>query len=252
MKKHPQFAILSVTAATISLLFMATTSLAQPRYPTNYPAKYPRVDYKAERIVLRPCRPRPNILRDGIYLGVGVGYDSYRIRQSVNVLDDDGIFDSANPAISGRGVVGDVFAGYGQYFEWFYIAGEIFTKYTSTHSGYTLNDYNSDFTVRQTYGASIIPGVRVNKAALIYARTGYSRTFFKVQENGTPIGNLGASNWGNGIDIGLGAEIAVYQNFSVRGDYVYTNYSSFRSQLGTKFSPSNSEFTLGLLYHFCL
>lgn len=245
MQKKPLF----VVAAT--LLLTSTVSLAQLRSHPPYPPQ----DYKAEKIVTRVpcCVSIPNSLRDGLYIGAGLGYDSYRIRQSINVLDASGILDQANPALSGRGLVGDVLGGYGQYFEWFYIAGEIFTKYTSTHSGYSLNAYNSDFAVRETYGFSIIPGVRLNRTALLYVRLGYARTFLKAQENGTALGNFESSNWGNGIDLGLGAEMAVYRNFSVRGEYVYTDYSSFRSNaLNTKFITSNSEFIVSLLYHFCL
>jgi opacity protein-like surface antigen len=73
----------------------------------------------------------------------------------------------------------------------------------------------------------------------------------KSQESGIVAGSASTTQWGNGLIAGLGLETAIDDRFSVRGEYNYISYGSYDSSLGTVFSPSNSQFMLGLLYHFC-
>jgi hypothetical protein len=79
-------------------------------------AGYQREDYKGEKITQVVYLPEKRIL-DGIYIGAALGYDSYRTRQSVNLVDIHGTLDAANPAIATRGFVEALFAGYGRYFD---------------------------------------------------------------------------------------------------------------------------------------
>src|SRR5688572_4902077 len=76
-------------------------------------------DYKNEHeIILIPCRL---VLKDGVYLGAGLGYDSYRLRQAIDLIGINGLPIVATPAITASGLLGNIFLGYGQYFRWFYI-----------------------------------------------------------------------------------------------------------------------------------
>lgn len=243
MKQYPRLSRFSAIILTSSLLLASTMSYAYKNYKGE--------DYKGE-VVVRPlstcCLMKE--LNDGIYIGLGLGYDSYRIRQNLGVTDIDGGLDQANPAIGARGVLGSVFAGYGQYFNWFYIAGEIFTNYSGAATSYSLNSYHSNFSARGSYGLGILPGLRLSVASLLYARLGFIRTSFQAQENGFSGPALNTTNWGNGFNYGLGMETVIYDKFSLRGEYTYTSYSSFSSAVGTKFSPTNTEFVMGLIYHF--
>ncbi len=58
-----------------------------------------------------PCPPIQK-LKDELYVGVGAGYDAYRIRQSFAVTDATGLARSGNPVLSANGIEGNLFAGY--------------------------------------------------------------------------------------------------------------------------------------------
>ena len=85
---------------------------------------------------------------------------------------------------------------------------------------------------------------------MVYVRLGYDRTLVKVTEKGTLLGGDSTKAWANGVDFGMGIETAIARHLSLRGEYIYTRDSTFDTKFDTTFSPSNSEFTLGLLYHF--
>lgn len=234
MKIRSHLSILSVFA-----LFLSSTCLGYGHF---------QEDYKGEHeVILAPCRL---VLKDGIYLGGGLGYDSYRLRQAIDVIGSNGTPIVATPAITANGLLGNVFFGYGQYFNWFYFGGEVFVKYSRTGSGFGLNVYDSDVSIRTSLGVSLLPGIKVTDTSLIYARVGYDRTRFKVNESGTLLGSDSRREWANGIDLGLGIETAIYRNFSLRGEYTYTSDSEFDTPFETSYSPSNNEFSIGLVYHF--
>lgn len=188
-------------------------------------------------------------LKDGIYLGAGLGYDAYRIRESVSVRDVTGVLDQANSTANPRGLVGQIFAGYGRYFDWFYIAGELMANYSDASASYSLNNYHNNVTIRESYGASILPGVLIKNVALVFFRVGYVRTFLKAQENMPTLFNDTTTHWGNGLGLGLGLEMLAYQAWSVRGEYRYANYSFFKSQVGTSFTPSDNQLVVSAIYH---
>jgi hypothetical protein len=54
--------------------------------------------------------PPPPALHDGFYTGLQGGYDSYRIRQKINLTG--GI--TSNPVLNATGVAGGIFVGYGK------------------------------------------------------------------------------------------------------------------------------------------
>lgn len=210
-------------------------------------AKHDYKDYKGE---VKPLVCVTPVLKDGIYLGGGLGYDSYRITQNIDVVDVSGGVDQGNPTIKANGWLGNIFAGYGRYFDWFYIAGEIFANYSGANTNYSLVNYHSDFNVRESFGASILPGISIKKVALAYMRVGYVRSFFSAHENMPTLFNETTTSWGNGLQAGLGLEALVYKNLSMRGEYTYTSYSSFRTSLKTTFKPADNQLSFGVLYHF--
>lgn len=231
----------------------------------TYRGDYWHTNYKAE--VLNPCPcivTKP--LHSGLYVGAGLGYDSYRIRQNVGIddiaLDGDADTLSLNPPIAAAGEDGSIFAGYGQYYDWFYIAGELFVKANTANTSFTILPdsilYNARINVRTNYGAAILPGIKLTDSSLFYGRLGAMRTSIKTQEFGNSVGTPSASfnetrtPWVNGVSLGVGIETAVYKNLSMRLEYNHTFYSSFISLISSKFSPSNNEVNVGLLYHFDL
>jgi outer membrane immunogenic protein len=245
MKKQLRFSIIS----TAALLAASTVSFAG--------ANYKGENYKGEAMAA-PC-PTPLMIKDGFYLGAQVGYDSYRVRQNVTLTDGiDSL--SSNPVLNPAGFVGGIFGGYGQYFDMYYLGGEIFvngsgaeTSYTTTATagGVTDSAY-SKVSVGTSYGISLLPGVKLNDASLLYVRLGWNRAQIKGQSSlTTATGTYSTSNnnWSNGFNYGLGVESAFYQNWSARLEYTHTNYNSFSSG-GSSFSPSDNQAMLGLIYHF--
>lgn len=218
----------------------------QPIYPV----------YKGEP-VRRPCCGVEG-LRDGLYVGLGVGYDAYKVRTSISEEDILGGLIQTNPELIGKGLDASIFAGYGLHFDWFYLGGEFFAKTSDATTSYNISssgfNYNTEFNVHSSFGLGLLPGVMVNEKYLIYARIGAVRTSVKTQETGSGglVGTFSDSDtqWINGLSGGLGLEGLLYEGFSLRGEYLYTSYSSFVSDLGTRYAPSDNEFTLGLLYHF--
>ena len=86
-----------------------------------------------------------------------------------------------------------------------------------------------------SWGGSVIPGVMVTDYTLGYIRLGGVSTRFMDQ----------GSNKG-GWQVGLGGQTAVAPNWDLRGEYVYTGYSSV-SGIG---KPNGDQFNLGVTYKF--
>lgn len=253
MKKNSRLSVISLTVSAASLLIASTAFAAHADYKNEV--------YKGEPVAVAPVPcPILNCLQDGAYVGAGLGYDAYKVRQSITVNDGVGSGTSFNPSLSARGFNGSIFAGYGQYYDRFYIAGEVSALSTAADMSYGMSNQDISFgtklTARASYGVAILPGLKVNDSTLVYIRLGYVRTSFKSQENETipafGVFNRGVSKstWGNGLNYGIGVETAVCRNVSVRGEYNYINYNSFNSPVGTKFAPSNNQFVISGIYHF--
>lgn len=206
---------------------------------------------------LVPCCT-PLHLLDGFYVGVGLGYDGYGFRQTLTATDDDLTPIALNPRLSAKGWVnGEIYGGYGLYFDKYYLAGEVLLNSSRADLSYALTSgaasYNTNVSFRESMGASLLPGIRLNRSTLGYARIGYMRTYMRVKEQGTaPLSTVSmvTTQWGNGLQFGMGLETAVWPYWQLRMEYTYITYRSFRTDLGTRFSPSNSQFLASVNYHF--
>src|SRR5690348_7837537 len=60
-------------------------------------------------------------LKDKLYIGVGVGYDSYRLLDKTTLIND-GTSDKEvfNPYLNATGLIANIFLGYGFYFDKFF------------------------------------------------------------------------------------------------------------------------------------
>jgi len=133
----------------------------------------------------------------------------------------------------------NVFAGYGAIVSpGLYLAGELNADITSAN----LSD--TDF-FKTTYGlgASVIPGLMLSDNTMLYGRLGLVRAKFR-----TP------NSLENGGQLGVGLQTRVTQNLDLRGEYIYTKYSSFSYRVdGVKInisSPTADQFNLALVYKF--
>jgi outer membrane immunogenic protein len=248
MQNKPRLTSLSLAVVATTLLLGSTSALA-----ANY-----KDEYKDVAPVVMPACVQ---LMDGFYVGAQVGYDNYSTRETTSVapaLSLGGTI-NGNPSVAANGWVGGLFLGYGMYFSNLYYLGlEVFGNGSGASESHNFtasngDSYNNKFTVGGSYGISLLPGIKLSNATLGYIRLGYNRASMKGQETSTPAGTGGTydskSQWQGGFNYGLGMETYVYQNFSVRTEYTHTNYSSF-SNTYTKYSPSDNQFMLGLIYHF--
>jgi len=74
---------------------------------------------------------------------------------------------------------------------------------------------------------------------MAYARLGVVRTRFSD-----------TSSTQTGGQFGVGMQTTVTQNVDLRGEYVYTAYSSFNNSISSISSPRSDAFNLGLIYKF--
>lgn len=233
--------VISKKVLTATLVLAATTSLA---FAKNYKGE----NYKGEAMP-EPC-PAPAMLMGGFYLGGQVGYDVYRVRESISF---PGEF-TANPKVNVPGWLLGLYLGYGQYFNNWYLGGEVFGNWNDANDSWSATvpagTYNSKFEANANYGLSLLPGVKVNDTTLAYLRLGWNWANLKGVESFTGIGSFSKSNTSNGFQWGLGLETLLMANWSVRGEYNHTSFTSFTSNSGTTFNPSDNQVLVGLSYHF--
>lgn len=197
--------------------------------------------------------PLPPALHDGFYAGVQGGYDSYRVRQKINLAG--GV--NSNPVLNASGVVGGIFIGYGQPIirDKIYLGGELLantsnagTTYSST-LGAPIGAYTSKFVVNSSYGGAFLPGYYLTDATLTYVRFGYSYAKMKYTETFTG-SSAAKSKTSSGLNLGLGIETLLNQKLSGRLEYTHAFYNSFSTSNGTVTNPSDNQVMVALLYHF--
>ncbi len=258
MKKYSQLPLFSAGVAAAALLFASTAGFAAGNYKGEM--------YKGEPAA--PC-PVEKMLKDGFYVGAQVGYDSYRSNGNYNLSNAATTAPAAatitangSNSMNATGWAGGLFAGYGQYFQdAYYLAGEILvnTSGASQSNNSTVAivgtgsaTVNSKFSANTSWGVRALPGMKLNNSTLLYIPLGWMSTSLKGTTSlTTTAGNASTSKsqYQGGFVYGVGMETVVYENFSLRGEYNHTNYNSFSSG-GVKWSPSNNQVMLGLLYHF--
>jgi len=133
-----------------------------------------------------------------------------------------------------RGVPGNLFFGYGANLDSnFYLAGEIF----GTAGTITIKDNGLKST--WAYGLSFLPGLMISDHTMAFARLSLMRTHF------TP--SAAGSSQASGVQLGVGLQTSLTQNWDLRGEYDYTGYKTVSGVSG---SPRGDDFRLGLVYKF--
>jgi opacity protein-like surface antigen len=218
---------------------------------------------------------KPSLLKDGFYVGAGIGIDLFRARQNfVSTATAGGVTAEIfreNPDLMVRGMKGDLLVGYDHYFmDKYYLGAEFFGNESGARTNRTMTvvtslTYNAKISVKESYGASLLGGYKTDPQTLMYARVGYTRTRLMDQEQftllNTPLMNLSSSQWTNGVTVGLGIERAIYGNFSIRGEYDYSLFSNINntftvasSAIGsvtthTQIVPVDNHLMLDFIYH---
>lgn len=225
--------VAGVSAAAI----LAASSSAFAK--TNY-----KGDFKGE--VAAPA-PAPVVadkgLMGGFYLGAGLGYDSDRLsfKTDVDQFSDD---------ISLTGAAGKVFAGYGQYFDNWYLGAEAFFGVSNADGKQGVEDVNLKYSSKNSYGISLIPGYKFTPSTLTFARVGWTNNKYEYKATGGVEGSR--SDRYNGLTLGVGMETQVYDNWSLRGEFDHTAFRSktVNDTTGFKITPKSNQAMLSVIYHF--
>jgi opacity protein-like surface antigen len=247
------------------MLLASTTSFAGGNYKENY---------KGEAM---PC-PVELVLRDGLYIGLQAGYDAYRLATDFDssvlaapIVGDLGVV-TADPRLAANGAVGGLFIGYGKYFPEFYntyLGLEIFGNWTAASTDFEVTpitaaglvDFlHTDVNVKNNYGISVLPGVKLNNATLFYVRLGYNWARFDYDETFTTgLGTVApvtatsdANSTKGGFQYGVGIESTFMDGWSVRAEYNHTGFGKLSTDFDTEVAPSDNQFMLGLIYHIVM
>ncbi|MBX3708658.1 MAG: porin family protein [Gammaproteobacteria bacterium] len=138
--------------------------------------------------------------------------------------------------VSYSGISPAVYVGYGAWARnWLYLAAEIFGTAKSMNVNRGDNDKDSLFKTDYNYGVSLVPAINMDDVLIGYVRLGYIRTKFP---------NLDTVH--GAYQLGVGMEGSITDCWSLRGEYVYTPYSSVNG-VGT---VRSNQVTVGLIYRF--
>lgn len=240
----------------MTIISAATLFVSQVSYAANYRGYKGENEGKLVSAMIAQAETK-NVLKEGPYVGVGIGYESYKMRFSQSAYDSANVTTSFNPTLNAKGWLGSLFAGYGQYYNKFYLGGEVSANTSNASAGYALGDhlnYNSSIHVGTSFGISLLPGYKINDSSLFYAKFGYARASIKVREalsvaSPAVAYSLSTTKWSNGLNYGIGLESIVYDNVSIRGEYNYINYSAFNTTTGARVTPADNQFVLSAIYH---
>jgi|GEM_PF-3251563 len=252
--KNKLHLITYLTIVLITWLLVPTSSWAQGNgrmsceecYNQGYDDGYDDAEYDC------PCPPLHFQNLGRIYVALALGYNSFLSTQRLHENNELIARLRANAA----GFLANIYLGYGLLvYQNFYLGGEGFFGTSNAEGKSTVNTLGSWFhrqvSIGNTYGLALLPGYLIYNT-LLYFRLGLLRTAIETKDysTGALTSNVSETNWQNGVSYGLGFEMPVYKNFTLRAEYNRINYSSFTTAAGTENSPSDNQAILGVQYRF--
>lgn len=185
---------------------------------------------------------------NGPYIGVNLGYGvaSHNLESVPAGL-------MAIDSASAGGVSAGLFGGYGATSDQgVYFGVEVEGSWSSGEYDMNVGGSILEITQDWTVGVSARLGGMITRDVLGYVRAGWVATRFEVQEKvPTP---WSQKDTYSGPRIGVGLEVALDRNVSLRADYTYTWYDSKDLvNAGVVFmssKPSEQLFRVGLAYNF--
>jgi outer membrane immunogenic protein len=183
---------------------------------------------------------------EGAYAGMDIGYGqtlyqgSNRGTTASETYTQD--FGSYNePRLGG-------FAGYGKAFGNWFVAPEFKIQTDNDATLEVHPSVSNTFTLRQefTYGGGLRLGYLARRDTLVYVRGDYLRSRFKLKFTGDGTNDTRTLD---GWDAGIGTELAVGSGFSVRGEYLWSQFETFTRPTNS-YEPSIGMARLGVAYHF--
>ena len=196
-------------------------------------------------------------LHTGSYLGAQLGYGSYRVRNTIG--SPGGVPLTTSLVEAANGWSAGVALGYGQMInEWFYLGGEVFINANNMEQNFNIGNTAPAYTYSNltysgpTYGIGLLPGIRITESTLTYGRLGWNEIVMKTEEAVTGGPNRTRSIARSGFVFGIGIETLIADNYSLRGEFDHTYFSSYNtfSVYNTLVDSSSNQFMMTVLYHF--
>jgi outer membrane immunogenic protein len=204
-----------------------------------------------------------NTVHAGFYVGAGLGPDTIDFKQRAHIFQPRNFDAIDRTHLSGTGIFGTIFAGYGWFYNWFFLAPEINANFSSvsfdsSNDEFIHQNFNTThYKIKNSYGISVLPGIQINPNSLLYARLGYENARFKIITTDISIGN--ASNRRDGFRYGLGLRTNLYRAFDFRMDYSRVQYDTTKlhtfdatssTTKTTWIKPRQQLLEFGLIYNF--
>lgn len=182
---------------------------------------------------------------DGLYAGATAGHNSTDIKVSENWTPST--YDSFGAS---GGEIG-VFAGYGQEVApSIYMGGEIEANKSNAEFKYSTSTDTLKVSKEHAYGVAVRAGYAAGNV-MPYVRVGYNKAKFKGELSGTLTGSETESK--GGLAFGAGMQWKATDMFSLRGEFVRTNYGKITDTDGTNtitYDPTENVARVGVSVHF--
>lgn len=188
----------------------------------------------------------------GLYAGIEGGYDNFEVKvDDVDIseftgFESEGSFDG----LSGNGVMGGVFAGYHLGSGNTFLAVEGFAQMSDAAMSVSATDgvdtISASVRAKESYGAAVKAGIKVNNMTGLYARVGWISTNFETKLN-DGVDTYKESETEDAIQYGAGLETMLSDTMSLRAEYLRASYGD---QGIEGLSVDNNNFKAGLSFRF--
>ncbi|WP_018174077.1 MULTISPECIES: outer membrane protein [unclassified Thioalkalivibrio] len=181
---------------------------------------------------------------NGGYVGGQIGGASYDIDTSVSGV-------GSLSGLSGTGVTGGIFAGYGGVSDGGVYGGiEIDAQAEDADASVSIDgEGRASVEARHSYGVTGRIGGLVSDNVLVYGLLGYQRTDVRSRVRGPAFDNASETDHISGPRIGAGVEVQRDDNWFMRGEVSYTAYSS-ESYGDLNIDPGATRVQFGIGYRF--
>jgi len=206
---------------------------------------------------------------NGFYVGGSIG--ATQLTVNTKVTGNLGGTISSDRDIALDGITGGILGGYSWYIgNHGYLAVEANANLDSANTtiketssgGVPSSQSKIHMKMTSSFALSFIPGYFVNDNTVIFGRLGFAAARLASSATNGNLNGSGAdfTKTVSGYRLGLGLTTELPNNFTLTGEYDYTDYSSFKKSsrsafynntlLTTNYAPSTQQFVFSVAYHF--
>jgi len=135
-----------------------------------------------------------------------------------------------------RGVNPKLSLGYGTFYTpHIYLGTELNASFNTLTLSSTTANNAENIKITNSYAAGILPGVKLSDETLAFLRLGVVNSYFNSVKTRS-----------SGGQVGFGLQTYFFDDWDVRGEFIYTGYNS----LSGIHSPESSTFVLSFIHSF--